>query len=198
MTRLALIALLTAVVVLGFLGIMFLKDSYKLLPIQSTQTTAKPFEGWHDFQSPSGKFRVMFPALPQHATQTMKDPKTKVPRYYDMYVAEKNNGSTFVVSTIRFPDNKESPDMIQKTVLNDLMAANPTNQLKDMKAGVYRQYNTLDFTIVNNDMTIQGMTFMDGDTLYLLSVLARNASFDPSEVVYFIKSFDLSPKNVGK
>lgn len=194
MARFALIATITAALVLGILGISYLKDSYMILPIQdSKQFDPAPFADWKDFKAPSGKFRVMLPTLPQHATQTAKDPKTQQPRLYDMYVAEKEDGSMFMISLIKFPDSKETPEFIQKTVVNDLLASNPTNQLKNMKIGEYKTFKTLDFSIENNDMTIDGMTFVDGDTLYLLSGIFHNGSYDENEYQYFVKSFDLSP-----
>jgi hypothetical protein len=194
MARFIFIALITLLFVLGFLGVMYLKDSYKLLPIQSSKdVTAAPFADWHDFRSPKGKFNVMMPALPQHASQTVRDPKTNQLRNYEMYVAEKADGSIFMVSLIRFPESKTVPEEVQKTVVNDLLTSNPTNQLKDMKIGDYRQFKTLDFSIVNSDTTIDGMTFIDGDTLFLLSGVFHNKNYQPTEYEYFIKSFDLSP-----
>ena len=74
-----------------------------------------------------------------------------------------------MVSLIRFLDSQESPEILQKTVVNDLMAANPVNQLKNMQMGEFQNLQTLDFTIENNLMSIDGRTFMNGDTLYLLT-----------------------------
>lgn len=198
MTRIASIAIITAIVVLGFLGIMFLKDSYMLLPIKSTPIDTSPFANWRDYQAPGGKFRVMLPTTPQRAEQTTRDPRTKELRHYDMYVAQENDGSTYMISIIKFPENKQSPEEIQKTIVNDLMAANPANQLKNMKVGQFKQFKTLDFEISNPDTTINGMTFMEGNTLYLLGTIARNSALNPAEYQYFIKSFDLSGKQEGK
>lgn len=194
MTRLTFVFTLIAIAVIGFLGIALLKQSYKLLPIGATKEFAPlPFADWHSFETATGKFRVMLPTLPQHATQTNKDSKTEEVRHYDMYVAEKLDGSIFMVSLITFPDSKEAPEMIQKTVVNDLLISNPTNQLKNMKVGAYKKFKTIDFAIENNEMTIHGMTFVDGDTLYLLSAIFRNSSYSPAEYEYFIKSFELGP-----
>lgn len=193
MARFAFLLTLTAIAIVGFLGIFFLKDSYKLLPLGSTKETPAPFADWHLFDAPSGKFRVMLPTLPQHATQSNKDKKTDEVRHYDMYVAEKLDGSIFMVSLITFPNSKEAPEMIQKTVVNDLLASNPSNQLKNMKVGEYKKFKTIDFAIENNEMTIHGMTFVDGATLYLLSAIFRNSAYNPEEYEYFIKSFELWP-----
>lgn len=195
MTRLVFSATLAIVLICVVLGVSFLKDSYKILPIPSNATLkGAPFADWHDFTAPSGRFRIRLPVLPQHATQTIRDPKTGEVRNYDMYVAEKLNGSVFMVSLIRFPDSKEAPEMLKKSVVNDLLASNPSNQLKQMKVGQYNQFKTLDFSIVNNEMAIDGMTFVDGDTLYLISALFQNAFYNPEEYKYFSNSFNLIKK----
>lgn len=192
MARFAFIATLVIIVVVAFLGITFMKDSYKILPINaSKEFTPAPYADWRDFSAPGGKFHVMFPALPQHATQTVKDQKTQQNRHYDMYVAEKEDGTIYMISLIRFQEGKEASETLQKTVVNDLLAANPTNQLKNMKIGSYRTFKTLDFTIANSEMTIEGMTFVDGPTLYLLTTVFRNAFYKPDDFQYFIHSFEL-------
>jgi hypothetical protein len=193
MTRLVVIGILTAFVVLFFLGLGSIKESYKLLPISASNEGAPTqFSTWKDFKAPNLKFSVMVPSYPQNAKQTMKDPKTKDVRKYDMYVSEKDDGSLFMISLIQFPDSKETPEYIQKSVVNDLLASNPQNQLKSMKVGDYKGKKTLDFSIVNNDMTVDGMAFSDGDTLYLLSAIFKNSAYHPEEYQYFINSFDLT------
>lgn len=193
MTRLVVILFLTAFLVMIFLGMMFIKDSYKLLPIQASKEGAgTQFSGWRDFTPSSKKFTVMLPGLPQNAKQSTRDPKTNQMRNYEMYVSEKDDGSIFMISVIQFPESKEAPETLQKTVVNDLLAANPTNQLKNMKIGDYKGRKTLDFTIENNEMTIDGMTFTEGDTLYMLSALFRNNSYHPEEYQYFLNSFDMN------
>lgn len=193
MTRFIVIGILTAFAVLFFLGLGSIKESYKLLPISaSKEGSGTQFSSWKDFKAPDQKFSVMLPAYPQNAKQTMKDAKTKEVRKYDMYVAEKEDGSLFMISLIKFPDSKETPEYIQKSVVNDLLAANPQNQLKSMKIGDYKGKKTLDFSIINNEMTVDGMAFSDGDTLYLLSGIFKNNVYHPEEYKYFINSFDLT------
>lgn len=192
MTRLIVFVMATAFIVLSILGILFIKDSYKVLPIADSSIGAPTqFSSWRDFKAPDGKFSVMVPAFPQNAKQSMKDPKTKQPRQYDMYVAEKDNGTIFMISIITFVNNTETPELLQKSVVNDLLTANPTNQLKTMKVGDYKGLKTMDFSIENGNMTIEGMTFSKGETLYLLSAIFPNTVYNPEEFRYFVNSFDL-------
>lgn len=194
MARLAFLVVLTAIIVLAFLGITFLKYSYRLLPIgDSKEFVPMTFADWQIYRNPSNQFQVSLPAIAQNAKQTLTDPKTKQTRQYDMYVAQKSNGTVYMVSLIRFPGTKESPEILQKTVVNDLMAANPVNQLKNMQIGDFNQFKTLDFSIQNNSMLIDGRTFMDGDTLYLLTAVFPAGLQQPADYEHFIQSFELAP-----
>lgn len=195
MTRFAFIGVVTVIVVLIVLGIANIKNTYKLLPIQATQQFIKtPYEEWQEFDSPSGTFQVKLPTLPQRATQTIKDPKSQTIRQYDMYVAQQNNNTTYMISAVRYINNKESPETLQKSMISDLLASNPSNQLKTMSAGSYKQFPTIDFTITNDTNTIDGMTFMDGETLYILSTIFSNQRYNPEDYQFFVKSFDLTNK----
>ena len=104
-------------IVLLFLGITtfvtlyFAKDSYKILPLEEEKPDVTlevyNFQDWKEFSSPDGEFNVLFPTLPQHAKENLTDPKTNEVRKYNMYVAEKNDGTIFMISLISFPDMLE-------------------------------------------------------------------------------------------
>lgn len=190
MTRLVMIALLTAIAVLLILGVVFIKDSYRLLPIAASKEGAPgQFTAWREFDSPSGHFSVMLPAVPQNATQNITDPKTKDVRHYDMFIAQKGNGSMFMISLITFNSKVISPDTLKKTVINDLLAANAQNQLKDMKVTSFEDNASIDFMIANSDTTVKGFTFVVDNTLYLVSAVFPNQYFSEAEYDFFVKSF---------
>lgn len=174
------------------LGGWYLKDSYKLLPIQqSANLVPPPFFEWRDFTSREGHFSVQFPTLPQYASQVVKDKDEKKARSYQMYVSEQNNGVIYTVSIIRFLDEKQSPEWMQKTVVNEILASNPSNQLKDMKIGKYESFKTLEFSIENPTLIIEGTSFMKGEYLYLLSALYPKANYQRADYEHFISSFEL-------
>lgn len=199
MTRFVMFALLTAIGVLCILGIYFLKDSYRLLPISASKIgAATEFSSWLKFDAPSGKFNVMMPAVPQNATQNITDPKTKELRHYDMFVAQKGNGSMFIVSLIKFATNSSPPEILKKTVINDLLASNAQNQLQEMKVGTFENYQTMEFTISNPNTTVKGMTFVDGNTLYLISAVFPNQFFSVDDYEHFVNSFHLANTKLPK
>lgn len=196
MSRFALIIIGFAIVILLYFGITSLKQSYKLLPIQSAKKVdTVPFSDWHQFKAPTGKFSVMLPVLPQHATQHLTDPKTKEPRVYDMYVAQNESQTIFMISLIKFSDKeKSSPEMLEKTIINDMLKSNPQNKLKNLKDENYQGFKALNFTIENDQMVIHGKTFMDGPILYLISGIFNKQSYNPKDYDYFVSSFQL-PKS---
>lgn len=196
MTRFVFLAILAAIILAILFGLFHIKDSYKLLPVQDSKLFIEPsYSHWHPFKSEDGTFSILTPAAMQRATQTVTDPKTGVKRYYDMYVAQQDNGTTYMISKIRFTTSAESKENIQKSVVTDLLQTNPLNQLRSMQIGQYKKYKTNLFTIVNPEHTIEGMTFMDGNNLFILSAMFLNDFYKPDEFQYFMKSFDLSEGN---
>ena len=191
MTRFLLALCATAALVLIILSVIFFKDSYRVLPIgNSDPRLMSQFADWQEFDSPKEGFKALFPTMPQHASQTVRDPKTDQVRNYDMYVSERSNGTIFMVSVIEFPGYTGSLEDLKKTIINDLLVSNPQNQLKSMKVGMYQLFPTIDFVITNPMTTIDGRTFSDGNVIYLLSGIFTNAFLNQEEYDHFINSFE--------
>lgn len=196
MTRFLIALFGTAALVLIILSVIFLKDSYRVLPIAGSDPSLVPrFADWQEFKAPKGAFQALFPTIPQAASQTVRDPKTQQVRTYDMYVAERSNGTIFMVSLIEFPGYTGSLEDLKKTIINDLIVSNPQNQLKSMTVGIYKLFPTIDFVITNRITTINGRIFSDGNVIYLLSGIFSNAFFNQEEYDHFINSFEwMAPK----
>lgn len=196
MTRFLLAFVGTVFLILVVASIFALKDSYKMLPLTGSDPSLMPeFADWHEFKPSSGSFQAKFPTIPQYGSQSVKDPKTGALRHYDMYIAEKSNGTIFMVSLIDFPDTTESMETLKKTIINDLLISNPQNQLKSMQVGTYKLFKTIDFVISNPATTVHGRCFSDGNMVYLLTAIFNNAFYNAAEYEYFINSFEwITPK----
>lgn len=191
MTRFLLALFATVALVLIILSVIFFKDSYRVLPIGNSDPRLMPlFADWQEFDAPKEGFKALFPTMPQHAAQTVRDPKTDQLRKYDMYVSERSNGTIFMVSVIEFPGYTGSLEDLKKTIINDLLVSNPQNQLKSMTVGMYQLFPTIDFVITNRMTTINGRTFSDGNVIYLLSGIFTNAFLNQEEYDHFINSFE--------
>ncbi len=198
MSRIPFFLVILFVVIAGLMAWRFGKESYKILPVESPATALheEKFETWHEFNAPSSNFKAKLPILPQHATERLTDPKTKNVRDYDMYVSEKENGTIFMISLITFLDKSSTynPDMLLTNIMNDMVAANANNKLKYQKMGSYQGHRSLDFSIENDQATIDVNAFIVDSTLYLLTMISKAEHHNPEEFKYFINSFELKTK----
>lgn len=152
---------------------------------------------WREFMAPSGKFKAIFPTLPQRAGQTLEDPKTKEQRQYDMYVSEGENGNLFMISIIRMLDkpNAKINETVMSSVINELLTANPDSKINKMEISKYKDYPSMNFSIAGNQVNIDGKAFLAGNTLYVLTYAAKPNNYKPNEFDYFLSSFQLTPEN---
>ncbi len=183
-----------ALTIVGFLVFKFSQysseSSVQRQQIQEYDETQ--FHQWHEFSSPKAKFKVLFPTLPQHATDTIDDPQKKEKREYDMYVSEKENGTIFMISIIKMINTDVKIDENALTnVMNDILANSPQSKLKTMQMGTYQALPSLDFSIENDQVNIDGKAFLDGNTLYLLTSAAKIPSYEKGEFDFFVNSFEL-------
>lgn len=186
---------LTALAIAGFFIFNYSRgfDSTASLHPELKEYAESQFQNWHEFAAPLAKFKVLVPVLPQHGTDTLNDPKTKETRKYDIYVSEKDDGTIFMISMITMMNDEAKLDEnTLKTVMNDILAASPNNKLKIMKMGTYKQYPALDFSIESDQVNIDGKAFLVGNTLYLLTSVAKMINYKKQEFDFFVNSFQLS------
>lgn len=203
MTRVLSILILLAALFGGILIVRYIQDSYNMPYLAEVQNQTVDessilsdqanYETWREFAHPSGKFKVLFPVLPQHVNDKIIDPATKEPHNYSIYVASKGDGTTFMISAISFPNqaDKKTSENLLKNIVNEMLARNKNNQLKMLQPGTFRNFNTMDFSIENNDITLGGKAFVHNETLYVLAMLAKQGAFNKKEFDFFINSFDL-------
>lgn len=162
----------------------------------STASNSSDFHNWHEFSPPSAKFKVLVPTPPQHATEKFEDPKTKENRKYDMYVSEADNGTIFIISQIAMMEPTAKIDQnVLTNVMNDILSANPKSKLKNMQMGKYHENPSLDFSIENDQVNIDGKAFISGNTLFMLTSVAKLANYKKPEFDFFVNSFQLTPES---
>lgn len=201
MSRLGLLVGAAAVAIAAFLALRYSQNSTTSLE-QPKQALKMPeisklnLQNWHEFTAPGNQFKVLFPTLPQQANEQLKDPKTKGSRQYEMFVSEKDNGTIFMINIITLLEKPpaDSDEKILSGIMNEMVSSSPQSKLKNMKMGRYRNFPALDFSIENQELTIDGKVFVEGNTLYLLSSIAKAATYQPEEFEFFVNSFQLLPK----
>lgn len=164
--------------------------------LQVPEIASLGVHNWHEYTSPASEFKVLFPTLPQHATENTNDPKTNITRQYDVYVSEKDDGTLYMISRISLPDSayKEPEETILGNVLNEMMEASSESQLKSKKMVQYRGKPSVDFNIENGDLNVDGKAFLTDHTLYILSSVAKQSNHKVSEFDFFVNSFQLLEK----
>lgn len=154
------------------------------------------FQNWREFSAPKGKFKVLLPTLPQHAVDNVKEAQHAKTRKYEMYVSEKNDGTIFMISLITFSDPKATQDKekLMRAMMQDMLASNPKNELKQVNSGKYKGFDSLDYSFANQDTQVDAKTFLVDNTLYMLTRAAKLQNYNTEEFEFFINSFDLPKK----
>jgi hypothetical protein len=198
MSRALLIIVIVLVVLASLMALRYGKESYKILPVQTTAAALHEdhFETWHEFTSPSKTFSVKLPVLPQHATERLSDPKTHNIRDYDMYVSEEQNGTVFMISLITFLDQSHAAnaEYLLTNIMNDMVAANPKNKLITTKMTTFQRHKAIDFSIGNDQAHIEVKAFVVDATLYILTMISKSENQSANEFKYFIDSFQMHDK----
>lgn len=188
--------ILSLFILAAIISAYYSKDAYEVLPI-NTALNEEPMlkESWFNYDAPGGQFKVSLPLLPQTATQNLTDPKTDQIKHYEMYVAQTDAGNIYMISLINLPDelDENANLLILNQIMNDMVAANPGNKLEKSKTGKYHELTSLDFTIQNDQTTIEAKEFVKGKTIYLLSTISKKDNKEKTHFNYFVNSFKLNP-----
>lgn len=164
---------------------------------ESSSSGETNFHNWREFTPATKNFKVLLPALPQHVADKVPDPATGEIRKYETYIAGGDNGAAFMINAIVLekPVDLKAADVPLKAAVTDIISRNKENKLNDLKASKFRNYPAYDFSITSNEMTIAGKVFTQGDIIYILSMIAQTATFNPQELMFFVNSFELTAKS---
>lgn len=161
---------------------------------QEQNLKASNLQDWHEFISPGGEFSVLVPALPQRVVETIKDKNTGENRKYEMYMAEKADGSLFMISVIHFPpESTQDRIALLRMMMNDVVESNPDNKLLKVESGKYGTFDSLDYSVENKEMNIDARSFIADGNVYSLTHLVKKTLHNAKEFEFFINSFKLSP-----
>jgi len=169
-------------------------NTHKLLPVDTEKPLdSEPFEEWREFTSAIGNFRVMLPAVPLHAEESLPVPDSETVLKYNMYASETNDGATYMISLITYPEaiDTSKPENMLENVMNEMTSANPTNKLRSLNFHEYLGHKALDFFIESPEIVVSSRAFVSGKTLYLLTMIDKQEQYKEDEFLYFLNSFEL-------
>lgn len=194
--------LIAVIVILGaFLIVRYIKESAMVDSSKAKEAASEvDFHDWREFDSPTEDFKVLFPSLPQHAQDTFLDPKTNESRKYDTYVAADDHGQAFMINTITFPKNVSDLGLEKtlKDTVNEMVSRNKENKLQKMQVGNFKNGKAVDFAMKNDKAIINGKVLANKDTVYVLSIVSKQDSFNPAELEFFTNSFNMQKPSKKK
>jgi hypothetical protein len=84
----------------------------------------------------------------------------------------------------------KSDDLLQD-VMSEMLRAKPQNELVDSLNDTFQGHPALSYQIKNSDFAIKTRAFAAGQTVYVLTVMDRDASRLDSDFATFTGSFEL-------
>jgi len=200
MTRIVWIAVLFIFIVGSYFFVSHIKDSYKILPMDMNgEDMSGEFDDtWFTYQDPDGRFKVLLPIIPQYAKETMNDPNIDQKRVYDMYVAERGDGTTFMITLITFETapGKDKEKALLKTIADEMMASNSSNQFEEIEYISKNGGEILDFTIQNPTTQIHANAFLKGKVIVVLATLVKDPGRQSVDFDKFAESFEMTSKDL--
>jgi len=173
-------------------------DLHNALPAPADSSTSNIASStWREYVAPFGQFKVLMPSRPHHATDLVNVPDSKEVRKYEIYLANKDDGTLYSINLITFPeDNKEKfDDIFLQKVVTELLTSNANNTIRNMKMVPFRDGKAIEFSVDTANTALNGKAFLQGKTLYVLSTTSVNKdNLNPQEFDFFINSFQLGPE----
>lgn len=193
MTRLLILLASILIVLVGFVMFRDLsKDSQTIPPLVTTNPISNEpnFHEWNEFSSEQGQFKVLLPILPQHVSEKVIDPKTLEQRKYETFASAADNGAAFIINVISLPESSKPNEESLKAAVTDMLERNKENQLNHMEMGRLNENPSLDFSLSNKDVLIEGKILAHDNKMYVLSMISKKDSFNKKEFDFFVHSFD--------
>lgn len=169
------------------------KDAYQILPVQPPKQLDNELDnGWKEYEDEQGNFKVQFPTEPQHAYENVRMPNSNELRLYKVFASETPEGKVFMVSLVTFSPEayKTGDDVLMHRFINELVTTKENGKLEKLDPTKFKDHTGYDFVINNSKGKMEGVVFMDGKTLVLLSDLIPKG-VDSNELDLFKKSFEL-------
>jgi hypothetical protein len=188
-------ALFGAVILITIMLFFYAKQSYKIFPVDAMRArdeSASPYLEWQKYTPLSNAFTVMMPLIPQHATEKITDKNTGAVRLYNMYVAEKANGTIFMVNLITFVEgiSEEDGPKILNTLMEEIIGSGKDIADFSLEQKTFKKAPSLNFSYTKGGRAIHTILFRNKNIIYMLSSVGSIEHFNPKDFVFFTESFE--------
>lgn len=145
---------------------------------------------WREFVFKPAHFKIWLPAVPQHVTDTVLDPKTSKPHKYETFATAGDNGAAFMVNAITVSESTPINEESLRNVVSSMLERNKDNTLNKMTMGTFHGLRALDFSLNSGNALIVGKIFAQEDTIFILSMIDEKERFNAKEFSFFVNSFE--------
>jgi hypothetical protein len=205
MSKRLLIILVSAGIIIAFVVSRFVGvDSELSLTGSEEETTDTPesvFQTWVPFEPKDQQFSISFPRPPAHVTEHAHDAFGMQPKKYDIYAADGLDHIAYMIEVISFPEgpDPESDQQILENTLKDILSHGTQNSLEDSQDKSFKGQKALSFNIDSGDRKLNGVIFVQNQTLYILTRIAPDDYADENEdYQFFIDSFQSNEQDKQK
>src|SRR3989344_1657188 len=147
---------------------------------------------WKEFNSVEGNFKITFPTLPKHESNTIAIPGSDLTGTVDLYSASKGDDSYFV-QAIRYNGEIDvsNPNAVLEGAFNGRVAEIPNHKVVSSNFGSFISNDSLDYLVQSDSYYIYGKLVLVGQKLYSLEMACEIQKCSTSDYQKFTTSFQL-------
>lgn len=159
-----------------------------------TKQVVENKNSWTEFHSVVGKCTMLFPAYPEHMSESMSVPDEGYDLRYDAYISSEDKKNVFMLLIAQYPDfvDESYAQISLEGFLNGILTHNPGNQLIFADLVLVNGREALDFFIRTGGVYFKGRAMMVKNSLYLMAYECEVQTYDEVRYNMFINSFKLN------
>lgn len=203
MSRTILIVLITAAIV-----VLFVISRYTSYDFENkSKGISKPvsakedaqFASWIPFTSNNKSFTVKVPREPEHVSQSTPDIFNRYLKHYEIYAINGIDNTTYLIQEITFSKGlspEKDPEILQNS-LNDILTTSGSTLVASNENATFLGNKGLSFVLDNDQKETNGLLFVKGKTLYIISrtVSKKYKNHNDEDYQYFLDSFQVKDLN---
>ena len=164
--------------------------------VTTNQQTVKDqyFREWKSVDNLKGNCKCCFPSAPHHIEQKMPSHLDDKTIAYDVYVADAQKKSVFMVLVATYPEAIAKDRVIHNLehFLNTIVNQNSNTRLVFADLVEVNGQQGMDFFLRNHQVYFKGRAIIKGDTFYLMAMECETQNYQDSHYQFFIESFRLN------
>lgn len=176
---------------------LFLSSSslgFDAMPVQEVGVKDQFSREWKSVDNMKGNCKACFPSTPHHIEQNMPSHLDNQTISYDVYVADAEKKSVFMVLVATYPDEIVKNRVVHNLehFLNTIVNQNPNTRLVFADLVDVGGHQGMDFFLRNEQVYFKGRAVIKGNTFYLMAMECETQNYQDSYYQFFIESFRLN------